>query len=206
MAHTGTTPCGNGIAVCCGIVVVVAGRQPRGDRNGAVVDVHVSTVGGSFALLPLGRVTGFRVGRGGGGDLERAVDRHRDGGHGAGAGGGDDGGLGVFEEPTDGFAVGFVAELASELKDPRRTRGGHSDPPASTLYFGMTARFCGWVWAWAWTWARALDMDMDIPAGTCTATGITRIPDPSSVSGSSFGPLGSPNLRSTSPEASSAIT
>ncbi|KHN04111.1 hypothetical protein glysoja_036647 [Glycine soja] len=49
-------------------------------------------------------------------------------------------------------------------------------------------------------------MDIDIPAGTCTATGITRMADPSSVSGSSLGPLGSPNLRSTSPEASSAIT
>ncbi|KAL5132944.1 hypothetical protein HKD37_03G006340 [Glycine soja] len=30
-----------------------------------------------------------------------------------------------------------MTELSGQLEDPRRTRGGHSDPSASPLYFGV---------------------------------------------------------------------
>ncbi|CAL5382867.1 unnamed protein product [Camellia sinensis] len=60
---------------------------------------------GEFAFL-------FRCGGGGGGDLEGSADGHGDGGDSAGAGGRDDGRLGVFQQPPDGLAVGLVAELS----------------------------------------------------------------------------------------------
>ncbi|PON93627.1 hypothetical protein TorRG33x02_106110 [Trema orientale] len=49
---------------------------------------------------------------------ERYVEGGEVGGDGSGAGGGDDGGLGLLEEPLDGLAVGLVAELPGQLEDP----------------------------------------------------------------------------------------
>lgn len=66
-------------------------------------------------------------GRGGRGD--------RTCGESAGAGGGDDGSLGVAEKPLDSLAVGAVAELARELEDPggAHRRHPHAPPPAIDL-------------------------------------------------------------------------
>ncbi|KAJ1392567.1 hypothetical protein SESBI_35652 [Sesbania bispinosa] len=175
MAHMGTTFCGNGIAVCCGIVVVgllglfevvspaVTETAPSFMSTYALLAGRLRFFfsggspgsGSEFLLLLLeGEVVGiFRVPFT---DIAMA-------GTVAGSRRGDDCGLGVFEEPPDGLAVGLVPEFP----------------------------------------------DMDIPAGMCTATGITRIAaadgDPSSVWGSSLGPLGSPSVRSTFREASAAM-
>ena len=53
------------------------------------------------------------------------------------SGGGDDGRLGVTEEPLDGLAVGAVAELARELEDPRGAHRRHSHAPPSAVDFGV---------------------------------------------------------------------
>lgn len=79
-----------------------SGRGGRRDeRNGLVLGHGVSVVGANALAEDERR----------GGREERLVIR--DGGErgrcGAGAGGGDDGGLGLAEEPLDGLAVGLVA-------------------------------------------------------------------------------------------------
>lgn len=76
------------------------------------------------------------AGGGGGGDRGRADG---DGGGGrllrgdARPGGGDDGGLGLAEEPLDGLAVGLVAELAGELEDAGGADDGHADAAAAAV-------------------------------------------------------------------------
>lgn len=74
-----------------------------------------------------------RVGRG---------ERGRDGGergrrYGAGAGGGDDGRLGLLQQPLHGLAVGLVAELPRELEDPSGAERGHPDPAAPAVDLGV---------------------------------------------------------------------
>ncbi|KAL5676802.1 hypothetical protein ACJX0J_012933, partial [Zea mays] len=58
------------------------------------------------------------VGRGAGGGGRRGeVSRHGRRGH--RAGGGNDGGLRLLQQPLDGLAVGLVAQLPRELEHPR---------------------------------------------------------------------------------------
>lgn len=71
---------------------------------------------------------------GAGGCGRRREDRGRDGSR---PGGGDDGGFGLLEEPLDGLAVGFVAELPGELEDARGAEGGHADPTAAAVHLGV---------------------------------------------------------------------
>lgn len=78
------------------------------------------------------------VGLGGAGAAEGDVERSEVGGDGAGAGGGDDGGLGLPEQPLDGLTVGLVAELARQLEHPRRARRRHPDPPPPPLHLGVS--------------------------------------------------------------------
>jgi len=61
-----------------------------------------------------------RPGEPGGGQRERGRDGcERGRRYGARAGGGDDGRLGLLQQPLHGLAVGLVAELPCELEDPR---------------------------------------------------------------------------------------
>ena len=58
-------------------------------------------------------------------------------GDGAGPGGGDDGGLGLLEEPLDGLSVGLVTQFPGQLENPSSTGGGHSDSAAAAVNLGM---------------------------------------------------------------------
>lgn len=72
----------------------------------------------------------------------------------AGSGGGDDGRLGLAEEPFDGLAVGFVAEFSGELEDTCGADDGHADSAAAAVHFAVavfgrwffwSVRVCGWL-------------------------------------------------------------
>lgn len=67
------------------------------------------------------------------------------GGDGAGAGGGDDGRLGLLEEPLDGLAVGLVAQFTGELEDTGGAGGGHADAATAAVDLGV-AVFGGAFW------------------------------------------------------------
>lgn len=97
-------------------------REPRGGRRRPP---HVVVV-----VRPAGE-------RGGG-----RGERGRDGGergrrYGPRAGGGDDGRLGLLQQPLDGLAVGLVAELARELEDPRGAERRHPDPAPPAVHLGV---------------------------------------------------------------------
>lgn len=72
-----------------------------------------------------------------------AVDGDGDGRNGAGAGGLNDRRLGLFEEPTDSFAVGFVAKLTCQLEDPGRTRARDPYPTATPFHLGVPIFIAG---------------------------------------------------------------
>ena len=77
-------------------------------------------------------------GEGGAGAAEGDVQRREVRRDGAGAGGGDDSGLGLPEQPLDGLTVGLVAELARQLEHPRRASRRHPDPPPPPLHLGVS--------------------------------------------------------------------
>ncbi|KAJ6831761.1 transcription factor TCP14 [Iris pallida] len=76
-------------------------------------------------------------GEGGAGAAERYVEGGEVGRDGAGAGGGDDGGLRLLEEPLDGLPVGLVAELPGELEDAGGAEGRHAYAPPAALDLGV---------------------------------------------------------------------
>ncbi|KAK2974737.1 hypothetical protein RJ640_007164 [Escallonia rubra] len=76
-----------------------------------------------------------RSGPGGGGDRPRRG--------GAGASGGDDGRLGLPEEPLDGLAVGAEAELAGQLEHARSAQGRHPHAPPPAVHLGVAV--FGWM-------------------------------------------------------------
>lgn len=51
----------------------------------------------------------------------------------SGAGGGNDGGLGLTEEPLDGLAIGLVSELTCELEHTCGADDRHPDASASSV-------------------------------------------------------------------------
>ena len=107
------------------------GRRGRRDqRNGVVLGNGVGVVGANALAEDEGRggrEEGLVIGDGG--------ERGRCG---AGAGGGDDGGLGLAEEPLDGLAVGLVAELTRELEDARRAYDRHANAASAAVDFAVT--------------------------------------------------------------------
>jgi len=79
-----------------------------------------------------------RPGEPGGGRREQGRDGcERGRRYGARAGGGDDGRLGLLQQPLHGLAVGLVAELPRELEDPRGAQRGHPDPAAPAVDLGV---------------------------------------------------------------------
>lgn len=66
-----------------------------------------------------------RSGGGGGGDC-------------AGASGGDDGRLGLSEQPLDGLAVGAVTQFARQLEYAGCAERRHSDAAAAAVHLGVT--------------------------------------------------------------------
>lgn len=42
-----------------------------------------------------------------------------------------------MEQPLDGFAVGFVAQLSGKLEDPGGASGWHADAAAAAVDFGV---------------------------------------------------------------------
>lgn len=83
----------------------------------------------------LGRI---RRGEGGGAGAVGDFQRGEVGGDGSCAGGGDDGWLGMVEEPLDGFPVGLVAQLPGELENAGCADGGHADPTTTAVNFDMS--------------------------------------------------------------------
>ncbi|KAJ4838861.1 hypothetical protein Tsubulata_010895 [Turnera subulata] len=80
------------------------------------------------------RAQGVGVGPGAHGD----GDGGEAGRGGAGPCGGYNRGLGLAEEPLDGLAVGFVAELAGQLEDPGGAYDGHPDSPSPAVHLAVT--------------------------------------------------------------------
>lgn len=79
-----------------------------------------------------------RPGEPGCGGRERGRDgRERGRRDGARACGGDDGRLGLLQQPLHRLAVGLVAELPRELEDPRGAERGHPDPAAPAVDLGV---------------------------------------------------------------------
>lgn len=68
------------------------------------------------------------------GASEGDVERGEVGGDGAGAGGGDNRGLRLLEEPLNGFAVGFVTQFAGQLEDAGGAESRHSDAPPPSVH------------------------------------------------------------------------
>jgi len=114
-------------------------RGQTGRLRNSVVYVHELAVGRAFPFLVRSAFLALvlLVGARGRWDFKRAAHGDRDGRHRACAGGFYDGLLGVLEEPPDGFAVGFVAQLSGELEDPGGAGGGYSDPAATAFDFGV---------------------------------------------------------------------
>lgn len=79
-----------------------------------------------------------RSGESGAAAPERDAERGEVGRNGSGAGGGDYRRLGLLEKPLDGFAVGLVAELSRQLKNPSGAESRHPDPPSSPVDFRVT--------------------------------------------------------------------
>jgi hypothetical protein len=78
-----------------------------------------------------------RPGDRGVGGRERGHGGERGRRYGPRAGGGDDGRLGLLQQPLHGLAVGLVTELPGQLEDPRGAEGRHPDPAAPAVDLGV---------------------------------------------------------------------
>lgn len=128
------------------VIIIIIGRGREPDSGEEITTTPPGGLDREIRVVVGGAELG-RYRHAGAGAPERYVEGGEVGGDGAGAGGCDDGGLRLLEQPLDGLTVGLVAELPGQLEDPGGAEGRHSDAAAAAVHLRVAVfRRCSLRW------------------------------------------------------------